>query len=714
MHRIVAACVGAAVGLATLGAEADTTKMDTYRVGVGRAVITPDEAMWMAGYASRKAPSAGKLHDLWAKALAIEDASGAVSVILTTDLLGLPARISRETAALVGERLGIPRNRLMLTASHTHSGPVVRDNLLNMYGLSPEEAAKVEAYTAQLPERLYAVIAEAVESLEPGTLSWGVGEAGFAKNRRKYTVNGVINDYNPIGPVDYDVPVLAALWPDGSVRAALFGYACHNTTLSGQQLSGDYAGFAQAHLEAERPGMTALFVSGCGGDQNPLPRGKVEQAEQYGTELGEAVLAVLGAEMAPVHGPLRAAYVEIPLELTAPPTREALEAQAAGDNVYIRRRAEALLAELDAQGFLDRFYPYPVQTWHFGDSLLVNALAGEVVVDYSLLLKHRYGRDKQFVIAYANDVFAYIPSLRVLREGGYEGESSMIYYGLHGPWAPSIEADIMDAVAALVKKRDLINLHDADAVAARRPLVIAHRGGVTGPNAPECSHAALLGAAALPYDMVELDVRETADQVPVVFHDDSLDQDCGVSGRVEDLTAAEVVRLTYKANGKPIMTLDEALALCRAANLGVMLDIKYAGSTPFFERIIEGIDRNGLRDATLCINGDPGIRAHLKDHIMMRVIDEELEAWREGRMPSLEGTFWFGQPKHLPMQWFDEMKEAGALIVPGVNVFRYPEASHMEDARRDIQTLLEAGADGFQIDSVYQGYFDKIVAFEAP
>ena len=65
----------------------------------------------------------------------------------------------------------------------------------------------------------------------------------------------------------------------------VFGYACHCTVLGIYQFCGDYAGFAQSALEAKNPGSQAMFVAGCGGDQNPLPRKTVELAQRYGNEL---------------------------------------------------------------------------------------------------------------------------------------------------------------------------------------------------------------------------------------------------------------------------------------------------------------------------------------------------------------------------------------------------------------------------------------------
>jgi hypothetical protein len=249
--------------------------------------------------------------------------------------------------------------------------------------------------------------------------------------------------------VDHDVPVLKVSRDDGSLKAVAFGYACHNTTLSHYDFCGDYAGFAQAHIEEKTPGATALFTEGCGADSNPLPRGNVELAMKYGEELGDAVLNILTNHMSVVDEPIRVAYREIPLTLSAPPSREEIERQRDDPDKYIRRRAKRLLTVLEEKGRLETSYPYPLQIWRFGQGLEMIALGGEVVVDYSLRLKHEIGRENLWVIGYANDLMAYIPSLRVLREGGYEGETAMVYYGFHGPWSPEIEESIVSAVHAM-------------------------------------------------------------------------------------------------------------------------------------------------------------------------------------------------------------------------------------------------------------------------
>jgi hypothetical protein len=425
-----------------------------FRAGVASRVITPTEPMWMAGYGNRNHPAEGKVHDLHVKALALEDAAGGKLVLLTSDLVGLPRGLSEAVAEDVRKRTGLPRERLMLTCSHTHCGPVLRSSLSDMYNMPPEEEKKIGPYTDRLQGRMVEAIALALQDLKPARLAVGRGTARFAVNRREPTPKGIINGYNPSGPVDHDVPVLRVESPEGKLRAVVFGYACHNTTMQFYQWCGDYAGFAQIDLEEKHPGALALFWIGCGADANPLPRSKLELCQKYGRELADAVEGVLAGPMTPVQGATTARYATVALPFGDLPTKAKLSADLLSKEVAPRKRAARLLKVLEAGGKIDDHYPYyPVQVWRLGDALLWVALGGEVVVDYDLRLKKELGdRPALWVTAYANDVMAYIPSLPVLKEGGYEGDTSQVYYGMPTKWGPAIEETIVAKVHDLVKR----------------------------------------------------------------------------------------------------------------------------------------------------------------------------------------------------------------------------------------------------------------------
>ncbi|HOE11859.1 MAG TPA: neutral/alkaline non-lysosomal ceramidase N-terminal domain-containing protein [bacterium] len=423
-----------------------------FRAGVASAVITPQTSIWMSGYGSRDKPSQSVVQGLYTKALAIEDTGGKQVVFLTTDIIGLTAELSDNVAARVSEKTGLPRSAILLTASHTHTGPVVGENLRSMYDLPAEEWEKIRGYTRDLEDKMVNVILSALEQLEPAKMERGNGRAGFAMNRRLFVPGQVVMRDNPIGTVDHDVPVLKVTDAQGDVKAILFGYACHNTTLSDYGICGDYAGYAQEYLEKRHHGAAALFFAGCGADANPSPRTGLEYARQHGEELSQAVETVLNEPMTPVDGTICTAFSSVYLPLTAAPTREELQKQLEDKNRFIRNRAKYLLETLEQNGSIPDQHPCPVQVWGIGKDFLIIALGGEVVSDYSLLFKYQFGKDRTWVAAYANDTPAYIPTIRLIREGGYEVEESMIYYGLHGPWKQEIEPILTEEVNRLVKE----------------------------------------------------------------------------------------------------------------------------------------------------------------------------------------------------------------------------------------------------------------------
>lgn len=419
--------------------------------GAAKVNVTPTEPIWLSGYANRTQPSQGVLQDIYVKAAAFRR-DGATSVIVTSDLQGFDVAMIDAVATRARRQFQIPRERLVLNYSHNHSAPVTGKVLHLYYNLNPAQQAAVDRYTAWLQDRIVQVIGDAVANLAPAELRFEQGLAGLAVNRRRSRPGGRALP----GPVDQDVPVLAIRAPGGQLRAVLFGYSCHTTALSGYQINGDYAGFAQHALEARYPGTTALFVQGCGGDANPLPRimgtdspEAVELARMYGTILARAVEAVLRAPMQSVDGPLKTAYAEIQVPFRTPPTREVLEARLAAASGFKRRQVQYLLDKLNRDGKLPASHPYPIQVWRFGNALTFVALTGESVVDYCLRFKKQYGHDTTWVAGYNNELLSYIPSLRVLREGGYEGVDDMEEYGLPAPYAEELEEMIAKKVDEL-------------------------------------------------------------------------------------------------------------------------------------------------------------------------------------------------------------------------------------------------------------------------
>jgi hypothetical protein len=426
---------------------------EAWKSGAAKIEITPEKMIWMAGYGNRTKPAEGIEQPLWAKALVLEDPAGKRAVLVTLDLVGIDRDLSTRVCQQLASKYGLERSQIALNCSHTHCGPVVGNNLKPMYFLDDAMWQMVKDYTASLEQKMVAVVGEAIGKLAPGQVSWGQGYVGFAVNRRtnvQLKVPELREQGKLVGPSDHDVPVLAVRDMSGKFTAVAFGYACHATVMGYNLFSGDYPGFAQAALEESHPGAVALFWAGCGADQNPLPRQTVELAKSYGRRLATAVDEVLVTSMTPISGSLETRYGEIPLELDKLPSRDELQKDTTSNNKYLVSRAKMLLAQIDAGRPLSQTYPYPVQVWQLGPELRWVTLGGEVVVDFALRLKRELGQGTTWVAGYTNDVMAYIPSLRVLGEGGYEGETAMIYYGLPTKWSVRVEDQIVKQVHAEV------------------------------------------------------------------------------------------------------------------------------------------------------------------------------------------------------------------------------------------------------------------------
>ena len=426
--------------------------LNEWRAGVAKAIITPKQPMWMAGYAGRTAPSEGTLHDLWAKALVLEDGSGQRAVLLSFDLSGMPKSMSDRVRDQLKEKFQLSRDQILMNFSHTHSGPVLRDYLYHIYPLDDGEVEKIENYSDQLELIIIDLVEEALNSLEPAQLYTGAGVSRFQVNRRN-NIEATLASRNDLsGPNDYAVPVIKVVGRSGEVKAIAFAYACHPTVLSENKWSGDYAGYTQSELESAFPGATALFFQGAGGDQNPLPRRTVTLAKQYGKELAAAVERVLHEEMTPLVSNLTLSYSEIDLPLNELLSKEDLSKMVNETTGHYRAWARMFFDRVDQGESIEDSYPYPIQAWKLGDQLIIS-LGGEPVIDYAIRIKEKYGPGT-FVFGYSNDVMAYIPSARVLAEGGYEGATSQMAVGLPATWKPATEGIILKEIERLVSEID--------------------------------------------------------------------------------------------------------------------------------------------------------------------------------------------------------------------------------------------------------------------
>jgi neutral ceramidase len=412
--------------------------------GAAAVDITPDYPVRLSGYGSRREPNAGVAQHIFAKALAIGSDEEGPAVLVTVDNCGVPGSMRAEVLRRLATKTKLRGERFAVCSSHTHCAPMLAGVLPNLFGMDipAEHLAAIERYTRELTDKLEQVALAALADRQPAQFAWGIGQVEFAANRRAF----------PAKPVDHDLPVLRVTGLDGKVRAIFASYACHCTTIGIDSIHGDWSGCAQEALQREFPGAIALIALGCGGDQNPMPRRTMELVLQYGEALAAEAKRLAQTPLTPLTGALECRAKEIELAFEKLPTREEWQALAESKSPAVAYHARKNLARLDRGEELPAHLPYLVQSWNFGRGLTIVFLPGEVTVDYGLRLKRELDRTRLWVNGYSNDVPCYVPSRRVLEEGGYEAGGAMIYYDRPARFAAEVEERIVAAVREVVPR----------------------------------------------------------------------------------------------------------------------------------------------------------------------------------------------------------------------------------------------------------------------
>ena len=263
-----------------------------------------------------------------------------------------------------------------------------------------------------------------------------------------------------------------------------------------------------------------------------------------------------------------------------------------------------------------------------------------------------------------------------------------------------------------------INLHDAGEVAARRPLMIAHRGGVIAPDAPENSARAIELAAQQGYDMVELDVRRARDGVPVLFHGyggkGMMLVDCGIKESIGHFTSAELQEICYRGTDQHILTLDKALAMCVDLGLGVMLDVKNEEPQPDYLHIATRlVESYALGNSVMTLVQNRTILEVLPPQILWPIRQNRVAATLANTANPLQNQYWFDDPDSITDDELRQLQARGVLTIGCINSFRYPPHSFANLEEQDIARLLRLQVDGYQIDSCYGHFFEKLTTSEA-
>jgi len=393
--------------------------MNELLLGTASAIFTPPLGTLMAGFGFRDHGAEDVLDDLELRVFLLKDGEDAVCIV-TADLIGFGAEATQLLRQEIHEANGVDPTKVLLCASHTHCGPQLLSHIPGAGG------PLNEAVLADLQEKVKTAARQAQDNLTPVKMSWGESSlSGFAINRRRKTPEGFVNAPNPFGRRDDTVTAIQFNDnKDNTLRAVLFSYTCHPTTLGGYQFSGDYPGAARRALE-KQTGAIAGFLPGCFGDVRPnctvmgsgrFRSGNPTDIEDYGAALANSVMNA-GKSTFPLTPKLDGFCDEVILPLQTESDSRAL----------------------------------PLQRLDLAEEFSIIAMGGEICVDYGHYIKGLSNTRRILPLGYSNDVIAYIPTVQILSEGGYEAETSCPLFGLSSPFKPDLEDLVKNAVRKIVE-----------------------------------------------------------------------------------------------------------------------------------------------------------------------------------------------------------------------------------------------------------------------
>lgn len=422
------------------------------KAGIKRADITPPKGLELAGYPHYPRNNEGAHDPLYATCMYLEQGDESVALV-SLDLLFFSKLHAKKVRKKVEEECGIKAQNIMISCSHTHSGPWASGRL----DIESLEAGKEQPkeYVEFLISTIVNIITKAKEEAFNAEFTFGTAicgaESGVGGNRRI-----------PGGPHDPSVSVIAVRDYDKNIRGMMVNYTLHPTFIHewSNVCTADYPCYLKLQLEEMEPGVIVGFTQGTSGNQSSryYRQGEsYDEAERVGRILGKAAHSVLDKAEWKDSILIKTASDEIPVDIRDFGTEEDLKAQVAHDEAvykelyskygnsqnrdeyYLWQNANLkLLGSEDQLGYvlmkkkgikvelLEDEVPAEVQAIRLGD-LLVLGLQGEVFVEYGLFLKAMAGFETVIVNELSNGVLpGYLYTPESLVTGGYETDTSMI------------------------------------------------------------------------------------------------------------------------------------------------------------------------------------------------------------------------------------------------------------------------------------------------
>jgi len=425
-----------------------TTETGTLKFGIASETFTPDRPVFMHGYGARERKSEGVHDELYVKAVLLE--ANKRLLIVTIDALGSDRSFIDGIKDALLERFGLEHDQVLINFSHTHHS-------VFFTGLDEDKIdyTEDEALFRRMRETIVRLTERCLADRTEGELHIGRTISDFAVSRRKPDPEqGVV--WQPYYEADIDKELLVLKLTDrsGAVRGILYNYGCHTTAMGPQMLlSNDFAGKTSSVLEEAYPGATALFLQGCAGELKPRRSAdgdrfrslSYEEMEQAGAELAHEVMTVLeSGSFRKIRCRFRTMLTE-PLLYTEQTGAEAYEPWLAHASTFYRTSAKRTIDAIRDGTIRDRL-PYCICLWHLDADTRLVAMEGEVSTEYALLVKRLLSPHTTLMLGYTNGVYGYIPTRKMIREGGYEATCNF-FFNLRGPWVPEIEDIIIGQIA---------------------------------------------------------------------------------------------------------------------------------------------------------------------------------------------------------------------------------------------------------------------------
>jgi neutral ceramidase len=407
------------------------------RVGAASESITPPIGIPMAGYYSER--GARGIHDeLYAKAIVLET-GGATAALVALDLITTPRDLVDEARHQIERVAGIPGSSVMISATHSHTGPVL--DLSSPFG---GQSDLVKRYRASLPGKIAEAVRRSRSRLTPArALSAHGRESSIAFNRRFHMKDGTVgwnpgkknpNILKPAGPIDADVPLVLFESMDRKPLAAYVNYAVHLDNVGEPLISADMpATLSRCLAEYGGPELVTVFTAGCCGDVNHID---VHWAQaQSGFANPARMGTILAAEVFrswPRLQPVALGALRVRSEVV----RLALAELAPGD----ADKAQSIMARVADQkpprpGFMETVQAFKVrdviaregrplevevQVIALGNDIAWVSLPGEIFTELGLAIKEDSTFPHTIVAELANGSIGYIPSRRAYTQGNYE------------------------------------------------------------------------------------------------------------------------------------------------------------------------------------------------------------------------------------------------------------------------------------------------------